>query len=163
MPLVQSAFINGLIAAENPPKESIDQQAKGFVDAFIPYIKGGVSNGVPITQPTCDLPSAQNALRGGIAGAFALASGPAVSDAIGAAILAFFNAGPVSAFFTSALSASIFVPLSNFTSGINTPIPEQSSAKATLVAAITAWLNAGPSGFAIIFPGSPSDIKAPIT
>jgi hypothetical protein len=162
MPLIQPAFINGLIAAEDPPKDSIALAAKGFVDAFIPYVKGATSNGIPITQPTCDLPVTQSALQGGIAAAFALASGPAVANAIGVAILAFFNAGPASAFFTTALGAGIGTGLWTYMSGISAPVPEQRVAKAAVVSAITTWMGAGPAGLFIIFPGSPSDIKAPI-
>lgn len=158
-----STFVKGLIAAETPPKSSTAEAAQGFVDAFIEYLQSAMSNGIPISTPALYLPSAQNALKGGIISAFSLDAGPAVSNAIGNAILAFFNAGPASAFFSSAIGAGIFSPLSAFTSAISSPVDAQNAAKSAVVSAITAWLNAGPGGFAIIFPGSPSDIKAPIT
>jgi len=167
MPVIVPAFVNGLIAAETPPKESIAQQAKGFVDAFIPYIKGAVSNGIPITQPTCDLPVTQSALQGGVAYAFSLGSGPAVANALGQAILAFFNSAPVvppaSGFFSSALGAAISGPLWTYMSGISAPVDLQKPAKTAVVSAITSWMAAGPGGgLFVTFPGSPN-IQAPIT
>lgn len=167
MPVVVPAFVNGLIGAETPPKETIDLQAKGFVDAFIPYIKGAVSNGIPITQPTCDLPVTQSALQGGVAAAFALGSGPAVANMLGQAILAFFNSAPVvppaSGFFPSALGAAISGPLWSYMANISTPVDQQRPAKTAVVNAITSWLAAGPGGgLFITFPGSPN-IQAPIT
>jgi len=158
-----SAFVKGLIAAETPPKSSTAEAAQGFVDAFTEYLLNAMSNGITITTPSLYLPSAQNALKGGLISAFSLDSGPSVADTIGNAILAFFNAGPASAFFSSAIGAGIFNPLSAYMSAISSPVDTQNAAKSAVASAITSWLNAGPGGFAIIFPGSPSDIKAPIT
>lgn len=162
MPLNSPAFINGLIAAETPPKNSVALAAKGFVDAFSVYVATSSAGGIPVIPATCYLPSTQSALKGGIIAAFSLAAGPLVANAIGLAILAYFNAGPASAFFPSAVGAVTPVPLLPFMAGISAPVSQQNIAKAAIAAAITSWLGAGSAGFAIVLPGGPPPVLVPV-
>ncbi len=146
MALVTSILINGLIAAEEPPSESTAQAAERFSGAFINYFKtAGTGPGALIiaNAGVCELPSTRNALVGGVTGAFSLVGGPAVSDTLGLAILAYINAGPAGAMFSGASAAAITSPLSVYTSAISAPVESQNAAKSALAAAIQTWLGAG--------------------
>jgi len=150
MALVSSSLASGLIAAEDPPAETSAVAADRFSSAFISYFKTAQTTLGPVNPLTCDLPSAKQALVGGITGAFNTTGGNAVANLIGVAILAYLNAGPASLFFDTATSVAIVTPLGTYMSSISTPVAQQQAAKNAVAAAIQTWLA---SGVQVTFPG----------
>jgi hypothetical protein len=156
MALNVPTFVNGLIKAETPPRTSVAEAALGFTEAFTEYFKTSIAGIVPVTVPTCYLPTTQSVLQGGIAGAFSLTSAAAVAAAIEAAIIAYLNAGPIAAFYTAALSVASPGTLPVLMTSINTPVAKQTPAKTAVATAITTWF----SNVIVTFPGG---VTAPIT
>ena len=89
-----NAFANSLIQAEQTPAASPLEAAERFASAFYKFIEKCKAGSVSITPGAWNVPTAQSAFVGSLAGAFSLSANPSrASDMIGAAIIAGFLMG----------------------------------------------------------------------
>ena len=145
----ESQFANALIKAETPGSKTAAEAAQKFADAFINFFANAQVNFMPANMAVLQSPAAVSALVGGLTSAFEATGGPsAVCDLMEAAFFAYWNAGPLSAMFTTTPTIASIAPggpLSSNMSSISAPDPSQDSAKAKIAAAISTWMTTQPT------------------